>query len=596
MTSKTPSRLKELRQLMAADGIDAVIIPQTDPHQSEYVARHWKVREYFSGFNGSAGTLVVTATQALLWTDSRYFIQAARQLDGTGITLMKEGLDGTPDIEQWLTDSLPAGATVGIDGMVYSATATARLIEALEPAGINVVIDFDPARVWADRPALPQCKVFVHDIRHAGEDARTKIEGVLCRAGQKRASAVFISALDEIAWILNIRSNDVHYNPVATAFLYLSDKGSTLFIDPAKLTDEVTAHLSAHGVATAPYDSVLDFAAALPTDATVLVEPARNAVALVNALGDRAIVADSPVAVAKAVKNDVQLSGVRAAMARDGVALVRSLIEIQRRAAGEGEPLTETGVCEILYRNRKAMPLFFDESFGTIAGYGPHGAIVHYEPTAESDVAVRNGNLLLIDSGAQYLDGTTDITRTISLGTPTPQQRTDFTLVMKGHIALASAIFPTGTTGTQLDVLARQFLWKNGLSYLHGTGHGVGHFLNVHEGPQRISFGSFTQPLVPGMITSNEPGLYREGVHGIRCENLVLTVKAMDTEFGQFLRFETLTLCPFDLALFDTSIMTDEEIAWLNDYHTRVRDTLTPLLANDEERQWLAAATAPLNG
>ena len=596
MTSKTPSRLKELRQLMAADGIDAVIIPQTDPHQSEYVARHWKVREYFSGFNGSAGTLVVTATQALLWTDSRYFIQAARQLDGTGITLMKEGLDDTPDIEQWLTDSLPAGATVGIDGMVYSATATARLIEALEPAGINVVIDFDPARVWADRPALPQCKVFVHDIRHAGEDARTKIEGVLCRAGQKRASAVFISALDEIAWILNIRSNDVHYNPVATAFLYLSDKGSTLFIDPAKLTDEVTAHLSEHGVATAPYGSVLDFAAALPADATVLVEPARNAVALVNALGDRAIVADSPVAVAKAVKNDVQLSGVRAAMARDGVALVRSLIEIKRRAAGEGEPLTETGVCEILYRNRKAMPLFFDESFGTIAGYGPHGAIVHYEPTAESDVAVRNGNLLLIDSGAQYLDGTTDITRTISLGTPTPQQRTDFTLVMKGHIALASAIFPTGTTGTQLDVLARQFLWKNGLSYLHGTGHGVGHFLNVHEGPQRISFGSFTQPLVPGMITSNEPGLYREGVHGIRCENLVLTVKAMDTEFGHFLRFETLTLCPFDLALFDTSIMTDEEIAWLNDYHTRVRDTLTPLLANDEERQWLAAATAPLNG
>lgn len=596
MTSKTPSRLKELRQLMAADGIDAVIIPQTDPHQSEYVARHWKVREYFSSFNGSAGTLVVTATQALLWTDSRYFIQAARQLDGTGITLMKDGLDGTPDIEQWLTDSLPAGATVGIDGMVYSATATARLIEALEPAGINVVIDFDPARVWADRPGLPQCKAFIHDIRHSGEDARTKIEGVLCRAGQKRASAVLISALDEIAWILNIRSNDVHYNPVATAFLYLSDKGSTLFIDPAKLTDEVTAHLSAHGVATSPYDSVLDFAAALPADATVLVEPARNAVALVNALGARAIEADSPVAVAKAVKNDVQLSGVRAAMARDGVALVRSLIEIQRRAAGEGEPLTETGVCEILYRNRKAMPLFFDESFGTIAGYGPHGAIVHYEPTAESDVAVLNGNLLLIDSGAQYLDGTTDITRTISLGTPTPQQRTDFTLVMKGHIALASAIFPTGTTGTQLDVLARQFLWKNGLSYLHGTGHGVGHFLNVHEGPQRISFGSFTQPLLPGMITSNEPGLYREGVHGIRCENLVLTVKAMDTEFGHFLRFETLTLCPFDLALFDTSIMTDEEIAWLNDYHTRVRDTLTPLLANDEERQWLAAATAPLNG
>lgn len=594
MNTKISSRLTALRTLMASSGIDAVIIPQTDPHQSEYVAPHWKVRQYFSGFNGSAGTLVVTATQALLWTDSRYFIQAARQLDGTGIMLMKDGLDGTPSIEKWLTDSLQAGATVGIDGMVYSATATDRLIGALEPAGINVVIDFDPARVWEDRPALPQCKVFVHDIRHAGEDVRTKIEGVLCRAEQKRARAVFISALDEIAWILNIRSNDVRYNPVATAFLYLSGNGSVLFIDPAKLTDEVKAHLSAYGVDTAPYGSVLDFVRALPADATVLVEPSASAVALVNALGDRAIVGDSPVAAAKATKNDVQLSGIRAAMARDGVALVRSLMEIQRRADGEGEPLTETGVCEILLRNRKAMPLFFDESFGTIAGYGPHGAIVHYEPTAESDVAVLNGNLLLIDSGAQYLDGTTDITRTICLGTPTPQQRTDFTLVMKGHIALASAVFPTGTSGTQLDVLARQFLWKHGLSYLHGTGHGVGHFLNVHEGPQRITFGSFMQPLVPGMVTSNEPGLYREGVHGIRCENLVLTVKAMDTEFGHFLRFETLTLCPFDLALFDTSLMTADEIAWVNDYHARVRATLTPLLANDAEREWLAAATRPL--
>ncbi|MGM9853251.1 MAG: aminopeptidase P family protein [Muribaculaceae bacterium] len=594
MNTKISSRLTALRTLMASSGIEAVIIPQTDPHQSEYVASHWKVRLYFSGFNGSAGTLVVTATQALLWTDSRYFIQAARQLDGTGIILMKEGLDGTPSIEKWLTDSLQAGATVGIDGMVYSATATDRLIGALEPAGINVVIDFDPARVWEDRPSLPQCKVFVHDIRHAGEDVRTKIEGVLCRVEQKRAKAVFISALDEIAWILNIRSNDVRYNPVATAFLYLSGKGSTLFIDPAKLTDEVKTHLSAYGVATAPYDTVLDFVHALPADATVLVEPSASAVALVNALGDRAIVGDSPVAVAKATKNDVQLSGIRAAMARDGVALVRSLMEIQRRADGEGEPLTETGVCEILLRNRKAMPLFFDESFGTIAGYGPHGAIVHYEPTAESDVAVLNGNLLLIDSGAQYLDGTTDITRTICLGSPTPQQRTDFTLVMKGHIALASAVFPTGTSGTQLDVLARQFLWKHGLSYLHGTGHGVGHFLNVHEGPQRITFGSFMQPLVPGMVTSNEPGLYREGVHGIRCENLVLTVKAMDTEFGHFLRFETLTLCPFDLALFDTSLMTADEIAWVNDYHARVRATLTPLLANEAEREWLAAATRPL--
>lgn len=595
MKQNIAARLQALRENMAATAVAATIIPQSDPHQSEYISDHWQLRRYLSGFTGSAGTLVVTADKALLWTDSRYFLQAAAQLDGTEIELMKDGLETTPTIAAWLCANLHAGQTVGIDGMVYSAAATARLASDLEHSHLNLVADFDPAATWTERPPLPACPIYAHDEKYAGRKAADKISEMLSIGRRdNHADAIFISALDEIAWLLNIRSTDVAYNPVATAFLYLSPKGSTLLIDPAKVSPEMSAYLAGQGVQTAPYSQVKEFIGALPTDITVLVEPERNAASIVNALGARALCGQTPVALAKACKNSVQISGIQNAMARDGVALVRSLMEIERRAAGQGEPLTELGVCEILRRNRAASPLFRDESFGTIAGYGPHGAIVHYEPTAESDAAVHTGNLLLIDSGAQYLDGTTDITRTISLGTPTPAQKRDFTLVMKGHIALATAIFPAGTTGHQLDVLARHFLWNEGLNYLHGTGHGVGFFLNVHEGPQSVRLNHVPTPLMPGMLTSNEPGLYRENIHGIRCENLVLTVPAMTTEFGRFLRFQTLTLCPFDLSLFDKDIMTAQEIEWVDTYHAQVRQTLTPLLATDEERQWLAAHTAKL--
>lgn len=595
MIQQIQERLAALRRSLAAAGADAVIIPQTDPHQSEYIADHWQVREFFSGFTGSAGTLVVTADKALLWVDSRYFLQGAAQIAGTEIILMKECVDNTPTVEQWLCDNLHSGQCVAIDGMVFSATATEDLRKSLAARGIGLITDFDPtAGIWNGRPALPDCKAFVHDVKYAGQSAADKVAAILDNARRQGVRGIFISALDEIAWTLNLRSNDVTFNPVLTSFLYLSDRGSTLFVDPRKLTPEVSEYLASQGIATAPYSSVRDFLAALPEDTAVLVEPGRNTASLVDTLGARAVAGPSPVAVAKAVKNNVQLDGFRAAMARDGVALVRSFMEIERRAAGEGEPLTELGVCEILRRYRSQQPLFFDESFGTIAGYGPHGAIVHYEPEEESDVAVVTGNLLLVDSGAQYLDGTTDITRTICLGTPNDVQRRDFTLVMKGHIALARAVFPAGTTGTQLDVLARQFLWQAGLGYLHGTGHGIGHFLNVHEGPHRIALNYFATPLMAGMVTSNEPGLYREGVHGIRCENVVVTVPAMDTEFGHFLRFETITLFPFDLALFDKSLMTADEIQWVNDYHDHVREVLTPLLDTDEEREWLRARTARL--
>lgn len=587
-------RLKALREEMAAKGISAVIIPHTDYHLSEYIADHWQARRYLSGFTGSAGTLVVTTDHALLWTDSRYFLQGAQQLEGTGIELMKEGLVATPSIARYLIDTLPKGSTVGMDGMLMSIDATYELRRELEEAGLKLDVTFDVLdKVWPDRPSMPQDKVFIHDEKYAGQSAADKIRAVLANAESQGANAVFISALDEIAWILNIRSRDVENNPVATSFLYLSAEGGTLFIDAAKLTDEVKDYLKANKVATAPYDSILPFLAALPDGARVLLASNQTAGAVASTLGRRAIPGKSAAAMLKAVKNKVQVDGIRRAMVRDGVAMVRSLKEIEETVAA-GKPLTEMGVADILTKYRSEMELYFDNSFGTIAGYGPHGAIVHYSATPESDSAVVTGNLLLIDSGAQYLDGTTDITRTIALGTPTPEQKRDFTLVMKGHIAIARAVYPAGTRGAQLDVLARMFLWRAGKTYLHGTGHGVGHFLNVHEGPQSIRLNDTLAPLTPGMVTSNEPGIYLSDRYGIRCENLVLTVEDMTTEFGDFYKFETLTLCPFDLKLFDTAIMTPEEIGWLNHYHATVREKLLPLLTDEADRQWLIDNTQEL--
>lgn len=395
--------------------------------------------------------------------------------------------------------------------------------------------------------------------------------------------------LDQVAWLLNIRSRDVRYNPVATAYVYLGPEGNILFIDADKLDADVQAYLKSQGVETRPYTAVKAFIIGLSTQRRVLLDPASTAYGVLEAFGERAVEAMSPIAMPKACKNEVQIAGIREAMKRDGVALVHSLMELESRMAA-GETVTEMDVAEILRRKRAEQPLFFDESFGTIAGYGPHGAIVHYEADEKSNATLRPEGLLLIDSGAQYLDGTTDITRTIALGTPTQQERADFTLVMKGHIALAQAVFPEGTCGTQLDALARQYLWQHGLSYLHGTGHGVGHFLNVHEGPQSVRLNYVPAPLTPGMVTSNEPGLYRAGVHGIRCENLVLTVPALDTEFGRFYRFETLTLFPFDTRLFATEMMTEAELAWVNAYNSRVYDALAPMLGK-QAREWLESKT-----
>lgn len=582
-------RLQALRERMAGTGIDAVVIPQTDPHQSEYIADHWQARRWLSGFTGSAGSLVVTADKAALWADSRYWLQAAEQLSGTSIEEMKEGQPGTPSIIEFLASTLKPGMKVGVDGMLFSRTQAAAMRRQLAEHGIEFSTEFDPIdAIWTDRPPLPADKIFVHDEMYAGQPAKDKIGAALAKAREARAEAVFITPLDEIAWTLNIRCSDVKYNPVATAYLYIGPDKTVLLTDPAKTSPELLAYLASQGVEVAPYDSVKDFIAQLPP-VKVLAEEARIASTLDSLLGDRAVYGPSPIAVPKGCKNPTQIIGVRQAMKRDGAALVKVLMEIER-ALSAGESITELDVEAMLRKRRSEQPLFFDESFGSIVGYEPHGAIVHYEPSEESNVEIKPEGLLLIDSGAQYLDGTTDITRTIALGEPTELEKRDFTLVLKGHIALAKAVFPVGTLGAQLDALARQYLWQNGLSYLHGTGHGVGHFLNVHEGPQSIRLNYTPTPLMPGMITSNEPGLYREGVHGIRCENLVLTEHAMTTEFGEFLKFETLTLFPFDTRLIDQSIFTADEAAWLNDYHKHVQLELTPML-NAEEQAWLNEKT-----
>lgn len=596
MNSIIMGRLDALRAKMQQAGVAATIIPQTDAHQSEYLAEHWQVRQWLSGFTGSAGSLVVTADAALLWTDSRYFLQAAQQLEGSGIELMKDGLPATPSIEDWLCANIPSGSSVGVDGMVFSVTDVKLLRKKLATADIILDTNFAPiGELWAGRPLLPSDTLYAHDVKYAGESATSKIARVLESAAKSGANALFISALDEIAWVLNVRSSDVACNPVATAFLYLSDASKVIFINPDKVDDKAQAYLTEIGVEVAPYENVSRFLALLPKDAKVYIEPSRTAYTLASVIGKHAAEGSSVIALPKAIKNLTQIEGERQAMARDGVALVKLFMEVERRLAA-GEKLTELDMADLGTKYRAEGALYVDNSFEMIAGYGPHGAIVHYSATPESSSVIEPHGLLLVDSGAQYLDGTTDITRTVALGTPTQQERTDFTLVMKGHIALATAIFPEGTRGDQLDALARMPLWKHGLTYLHGTGHGVGHFLNVHEGPQSVRLNHVPVALQPGMITSDEPGLYRAGVHGIRCENLVLCVPSplSNEEFGNFYAFEPLTLFPFDLTLFDTSLMSDAEIDWVNEYHNKVRTILLPLLENENQREWLTAKTAKL--
>ena len=588
MSKNTFSRLEALRNEMASQKIDAFIIPGTDPHQSEYYANHWDCRTWISGFDGSAGTAVVTTSYAGLWTDSRYFLQATEQLEDSGFTLFKEGLPETPTYLQWLIDSLPAQSVVAIDGMLFSAEQVRILDKELSSHSLKLVSDFTPFnQIWTHRPELPSQLFFVHDTAYCGETAHNKIERVLSAVHKTGADALLLTALDEIAWLFNIRGKDVRCNPVVYAYAYVDDDRRILFIDDRKIDEKGEQYLQSEGIEHQPYESILNFATKLQ-DKKIWVDPIKTNYTLVKALSTPAIYKESPIALLKAIKNEVQIRGIRQAMIRDGVALVRFFRWLDNNI--DTGNVTEISASKQLRAFRAEQDLFMDESFETIAGFNEHGAIVHYTATPESDVKIRRKGFLLVDSGAQYIDGTTDITRTIALGSLMPRQKRDFTLVLKGHIALTTCRFPKGTRGAQLDVLARQPLWNEGLSYLHGTGHGVGHFLNVHEGPQSIRLQENPTILAPGMVTSCEPGLYRTGEYGIRHENLLLTIEYKKTEFGEFYSFEPLTLFPFDKRALDITILLPHEIAWLNDYHRMVYDRLKGALTS-EECEWLREAT-----
>lgn len=589
MNSIINERIAALRAHIVKENIQAFIIPSTDPHLSEYVAPHWQSREWISGFTGSAGTVVVTAKEAGLWTDSRYFLQADRQIEETGIALYKEMLPETPSIPAFLSSLLQKGDTVGIDGKMFSADEVQHLQRELRQSGIHVKSIADPMQlIWSDRPAMPLAPAFIYDTKYAGKSFTEKLSAVRKKMKAAGAESLLLSALDEIAWLLNIRGSDVHCNPVVVSYLLIERYEIHCFIQPQKVTAELASYFKANGISIHGYKEIEDYLSNTHAE-SILVNPVKTNYAIYSAICPtcRIINGTSPIALLKAVRNEQEIIGIHAAMQRDGIALVRFLKWLEEAVPAGRE--TEISVDRKLHEFRAAQPLYMGESFDTIAGYKEHGAIVHYEATPETDVALKPEGFLLLDSGAQYLDGTTDITRTIALGNLTEEEKLDYTLILKGHIALAMAVFPEGTRGAQLDVLARMPIWQQHMNYLHGTGHGVGHFLNVHEGPQSIRMNENPIPLQPGMITSNEPGVYKAGSHGIRTENLVLTVPAGEGMFGNYLKFETITLCPICRKGIIKELLTAEEIKWLNKYHQTVYEKLAPDLNNDE-REWLKEA------
>ena len=589
------NRIEALRDVMRREGIDAFIFPSTDPHNGEYVPAHWEGRKWISGFNGSAGTAVVTMTDAALWTDSRYFIAAEEQLRGTGFRLMKERVEGTPSITRWLGMKLATvqSPTVGVDGTVNSASSVASLITELRAeGGITVRTNFDPlALIWTDRPPVPQDKVSIHPLEYAGEPCHEKMARIRQQLKSMHAYGMLVSALDDIAWTLNLRGTDVHCNPVFVSYLLIDTKSATLFVDRAKLTPEVEAYLEAEGVAVAGYADVRRGLERYG-EYNILMDDNETCYTLFNIPQCQKVVAPSPIPAMKAVKNPTEIEGFRRAMLRDGVALVKFMRWL--RPAVEVGGQTEMSVDAKLTALRAAQELYRGLSFDTIAAYREHGAIVHYEATPETDAELRPEGLILIDSGAQYLDGTTDITRTVALGPVTDEERLVYTLVLKGHIQLELCKFPRGASGTQLDALARKDMWAYGYNYLHGTGHGVGSYLNVHEGPHQIRMEYKPAPLVEGMTVTDEPGIYLPGRFGVRTENTLLVVPYRETGFGRFLQFEPLTLCPIDTAPVITDMLTGDEKAWLNAYHRTVFDRIALLLDDEADRQWLANACATI--
>lgn len=590
MKQSIKERIHALRMTFRPNNIKAFIIPSTDPHLSEYVAPYWMSREWIFGFTGSAGTAVILMDKAGLWTDSRYFLQAEKELEGSGITLYKEMLPETPSITKFLCQNLKPGESVSIDGKMFSVQQVEQMKEDLAPYQLQVNLFGDPLKnIWKDRPSMPDAPAFIYDVKYAGKSCGEKVAAIRTELKKKGIFALFLSSLDEIAWTLNLRGSDVHCNPVIVSYLLVTQDEVVYFISPEKITQEVNEYLQEQQVSLRKYDEAESFLNSF-TGENILIDPKKTNYAIYSAINPacKVVRGESPVTLLKAIRNEQEIAGIHHAMQRDGVALVKFLKWLEASVLSGKE--TELSVDRKLHEFRAAQPLYMGESFDTIAGYKEHGAIVHYSATEESDVTLQSKGFLLLDSGAQYLDGTTDITRTIALGELTEEEKTDYTLILKGHIALAMAKFPAGTRGAQLDVLARMPIWNHGMNFLHGTGHGVGHFLSVHEGPQSIRMNENPIVLQPGMVTSNEPGVYKAGSHGIRTENLTLVCKDKEGMFGEYFKFETITLCPICKKGIIKEMLTAEEVKWFNDYHQTVYKKLSPSL-NEEEKKWLLEAT-----
>ena len=591
--------------MMRREHLSAFVFPSTDPHQGEYVPDHWKGREFISGFNGSAGTAVVTLTSAALWTDSRYFIAAADQLKGTEYQLMKLKIEGTPTIAEWIGKECGPGAEIGIDGWCSSANAVKELIADLrQEGGITVRTNLDPLRqIWRNRPVIPEHPVEIFPLKYAGEPTHEKMARIREALRKRHADGMLMAALDDIAWTLNLRGTDVHCNPVFVAYLLISSKDVTLYINQVKLTTEVADYLRHEGIRVEDYEQVenglkqyFEYNILLDPDEVNyrLYEIVKNKGRMNDLTKTEIVEEESPVKRMKTVKNETEIAGFRSAMLKDGIAMTKFLCWLSDYIGKpEISQLTEITIDQKLTSLRAEQPLYRDISFDTIAGYGAHAAIVHYEATPETDIPLQPKGMLLLDSGAQYLDGTTDITRTIALGPLTEEEKKIYTLVLKGHIQIELCKFPSGASGTQIDILARKDMWREGLNYLHGTGHGVGTYLNVHEGPHQFRMEWKPAPLVAGMTITDEPGIYLPDRCGARTENTLLIVPYKETEFGRFLQFESLTLCPIDKAPIVREMMLPEEIQWLNDYHQRVFDILSPHLS-ETESEWLRDACAPL--
>ncbi len=584
------NRLNKLRTAMQKQGVAAYIVPGTDPHAGEYFADYWKERDWISGFDGSAGTAVITKDKACVWVDSRYYIQADVQLKDTGFVAMKMGLPETPDMLNWIAAGLQPGDRVGVNPLLFSVNAFLSMRNQLSLNGIELVQTDLIQPIWEDRPALPEQKIFVYDVAFAGQTCLEKIALLRQKIKEAHADVFVLNTLDDIAWLFNIRGKDVTYNPVATAYALVDDTEAVIYISPEKLSEEVRSYFASQQVLVKDYQQIYKDLGSISKDKRVLLDGSKINQSLFEAITPECAVINrmSSVTMLKSIKNETEISGMRQAMIKDGVALTRFFMWFESTVSS-GE-LTEISIAEKLYDFRAEQSNFFGESFGTIAGYAGHGAIVHYKADEQSNAKILQEGILLLDSGGQFFEGTTDITRTITLGNPTPQQKTDFTLVLKGHIGIATAVFPVGTRGSQLDILARKAMWDRRLNYGHGTGHGVGHFLNVHEGPQNIRMDENPVTLQPGMFISNEPGLYRTDEYGIRTENLIMVTPDLQSEFGQFLRFETLTLFPIDTNLIDKDLLTKAEIDWLNAYHQRVYEKIASHL-NEVEKEWLRDKT-----